>query len=69
MPQWHDPVVEEVRRVREQQAAELDYDLTALFERARRRQKQSNRKTVSFADAAPSDKRPGRHAALSGVAA
>jgi len=68
MPQWHDPVVEEVRRVREQQAAELDYDLTALFERARRCQKQSKRKTVSFADAASSDKRPERQPPLSGVA-
>ena len=51
MTQWHDPIVEEVRRIREQQAAELDYDLKAIFERARRRQKQSKRKTVSFADA------------------
>ena len=69
MTQWHDPVVEEVRRVREQQAAALDYDLRALFERARRRQKQSKRKTVSFADAASSDKRPECQAALTGVVA
>jgi hypothetical protein len=52
MTQWHDPVVEEVRRIRDQQAAELDYDLKAIFERARRRQKQSKHKTVSFAHAA-----------------
>jgi hypothetical protein len=69
MTHRHDPVVEEVRRIREEQAAELDYDLTALFERARRRQKQSRRKTVSFADAASSDRRPERQAALSGVVA
>jgi hypothetical protein len=69
MPQWHDPVVEEVRRVREQQAAELDYDLTALFERARRRQKRSKRKTVSFAGAASSNKCPECQAALTGVVA
>ena len=30
MTQWHDPVVEEVRRIRDQQAAELDYDLKAI---------------------------------------
>jgi hypothetical protein len=54
MTQWHDPVVEEVRRIREQQAAELDYDLEAIFERARRRQKQSKRKTVSFVTVATS---------------
>lgn len=52
MTQWHDPVVEEVRRIREQQAAELNYDLKAIFERARRRQKQSKHKTVSFANMA-----------------
>ena len=36
MTQWHDPVVEEVRNIREQQAAELNYDLKAIYERARR---------------------------------
>jgi hypothetical protein len=55
MTHWHDPVVEEVRRIREAQAAELDYDLKAIFERARRRQKQSQHKMVSFANAAVSD--------------
>ncbi len=58
MTQWHDPVVEEVRRIREQQAAELDYDLKAIFERARRRQKQSKHKTVSFANAATPENHP-----------
>jgi hypothetical protein len=55
MTQWHDPIVEEVRRIRDQQAAELNYDLKAIFDRARRRQKQSKRKTVSFANATTSD--------------
>jgi len=55
MTQWHDPIVEEVRHIREQQAAELNYDLKAIFERARRRQKQSKRKAVSFAGVAVSD--------------
>ena len=55
MTQWHDPVVEEVWHIREQQAAELNYDLKAIFERARRRQKQSKRKTVSFVGAAVPD--------------
>jgi hypothetical protein len=58
MTQWHDPVVEEVRRIRDQQAAELEYDLKAIFERARRRQKQSKRKMVSFATAATSHGQP-----------
>jgi hypothetical protein len=60
MTHWHDPIVEEVRRIREQQAAELDYDLKAIFERARRRQRQSKRKTVSFADAVPPENYPTR---------
>ena len=65
MTQWHDAVVEEVRRIREQQAAELDYDIKAIFERARRRQKQSKRKTVSFATAATSsDQATGAEAKL-----
>jgi hypothetical protein len=67
--QRSDPVVEELRHIREQQAAQPDYDLTALFERVRRHQRQSKRKTVSFADAASSDKRPERQAALSGAVA
>ena len=65
MTHWHDPVVEEVRRIREQQAAELDYDLKAIFERARRRQGQSKRKTVSFANAATPDNHPTRAEAKS----
>ena len=65
MTQWRDPVVEEVRCIREQQAAELDYDLKAIFERARRRQKDSKHKTVSFASAAPSENYPTRAEAQS----
>ena len=48
MTQLVDPVVEEIRRIRDEQAAELNYDLKAIFERARRRQKLSKRETASF---------------------
>ena len=65
MTQWHDPVVEEVRRIRERQAVELDYDLKAIFERARRRQGQSKRNTVSFANATTPDNHPTRAEAKS----
>jgi len=64
MTQWHDPIVEEVRRIRDQQAAELNYDLAAIFERARRRQRQSKRKTVSFANAAEADSRRAGQSAI-----
>ena len=63
MTQWHDPVVEEVRRIRDQQAAELNYDLKAMFERARRRQWQSNRRIVSFATSSVSENRQKKEAA------
>lgn len=53
MTKWHDPIVAEVRRIREQQAAELNFDLKAIFARARRRQAQENREIASFADADP----------------
>ncbi len=66
MTQWYDPIVEEVRRIRAQQAAELDYDLKAIFERARRRQKQSRRKIVSFVKAATFDNQPARAEAKTG---
>ncbi len=69
MIQWHDPVVAEVRRIRELQAAELNYDLKSIFERARRRQQQSKHKTVSFADAASSDQHQEKGAVLSGPVA
>jgi hypothetical protein len=57
MTKWHDPIVEEVRRIRDQQAAELNYDLAAIFEQARRRQRRSKRKTVSLANAVESESR------------
>ncbi len=43
-----DPIVAEVRRVRDTLAAKFGYDLTAILRDARRRQKQSKRKVVSF---------------------
>ena len=49
--QLHDPIVDEVRRIRDQQAAEENYDLNAIFERARRRQRQSKRQIASFSTA------------------
>ena len=58
MTQWVDPIVAEVRHIREQQAAELDYDLKAIFDRARRRQRQSKHKTVSFANVARAENPP-----------
>ena len=44
-----DKIVEQVRQVREQQAAKLNFDLKAILADARRRQKDSGHRIVSFA--------------------
>lgn len=45
---WKDEIVEEVRRIREANAAKFNHDLKAIYEDALKRQKASERKTVSF---------------------
>jgi len=44
-----DPIVEEVRRYREQYAAQFGYDLRAIAEDVKKRERQSGRKVVSYA--------------------
>ena len=44
-----DEIVEQVRQVREQQAAKLNFDLKAILADARKRQKDSGRRIVSLA--------------------
>jgi len=46
---WLDPIVEEVRRIREAHAAKFDYDLDRIFEDLKRSEKESGREIVSFA--------------------
>lgn len=43
-----DPIVEEVRRVREQHAAKYRYDLDAICKALKQEERQSGRKTVSL---------------------
>ncbi len=43
-----DPIVEEVRRVREEQAARYAFDVKAILAAAKKRQRQSGHKVVSF---------------------
>src|SRR5258708_1879808 len=43
-----DPIVEEVRRAREQHAAKFQFDLKKIIAGARRRERASGRKVVSF---------------------
>jgi ribosomal protein L14 len=46
-----DQIICEVRQARERQAAKFGYDLKAIVADARKRQKRSGRKVVSFARA------------------
>jgi len=43
---WSDPIVEEVRRVRDAYAARFNYDLRAIFKDLKEQEKQSGRKVV-----------------------
>jgi len=45
---WKDPIVEDVRRVRQENAARLNYDIKAIVEDARKRQRLSKHAVVSF---------------------
>jgi hypothetical protein len=46
---WQDPIVAEVRQVREAHAARFDYDLQAIYRALKEQEDQSQREKVSFA--------------------
>jgi hypothetical protein len=54
----NDPIVDEVRRIRDEHAARFNYDLWAIFRDIKEQERRSGLKFVSFADeervAAPS---------------
>jgi hypothetical protein len=54
---WQDPVVKEVREIREKYAANLGHDLEAIYEDIRIRQAKSGRKLVSLPPRKPESKR------------
>ena len=45
-----DPIVDEVRRIRDAHAAKFNYDPDAIFQDIKEQEKRSGRKYVSFAD-------------------
>ena len=45
---FHDPIVEEVRAIREQLAAQFNYDIRNIVEDAQKRQATSKSRIVSF---------------------
>jgi hypothetical protein len=45
---WKDPIVEEVRRIREEHAARFGYDLKAIYEDLKEAESRSGRRLVSL---------------------
>lgn len=52
---WRDPIVEEIRQLRQQYAAQFDHDLSAICRDLRERQKKSSRKVVTLPPRPPQD--------------
>ncbi|MBI1745290.1 MAG: hypothetical protein HYR55_01730 [Acidobacteria bacterium] len=50
---WKDTIVEETRKVREEYAAQFDYDLEAVYQDLKEKEKQSEREVVSLAPKPP----------------
>jgi hypothetical protein len=44
---WEDPIVAEIRRIREEYAARFNYDLWAMYEDLKEQERKSGRKFVS----------------------
>jgi hypothetical protein len=45
---WEDPIVEEVRQVREAHAAQFSYDLLAIYHDLKEQEKHSRKQFVSY---------------------
>jgi hypothetical protein len=45
---WKDPIVEEVREIREAHAKKFNYDLKAIYQDVKMREKASGRKFVTL---------------------
>jgi hypothetical protein len=52
---WKDPIVEEVRKIRQQHAKRFNYDLRAIVDDLRKLQEQSGRTYVRFEPRRPSE--------------
>ena len=45
---WKEPIVEEVRKIRDVHARKFNYDLQAIFEDLKKQEKASGKQFVSF---------------------
>jgi hypothetical protein len=52
---WKDPIVEEVRKIRQRHAERFNYDLRAIVDDLCEQQEQSGRKYVRFEPRRPSE--------------
>ena len=50
---WEDPIVKETRKLRKLYAEKFNYDPDAIFKDIRNRQKESERKCISFPSRKP----------------
>jgi hypothetical protein len=57
---WHDPIVEEVRKVRDEYARRFNYDLAAIVREVQARQNASDEKVVDRSIGPRSRSRPFR---------
>ena len=63
---FHDPIVEEVRAIREQLAAQFNFDIRKIIEDAQKRQATSKSRIVSFQTSNESLQPTGPAGAVSG---
>ena len=52
---WRDPIVEEIRQLRQQYASQFHHDLAAICRDLRERQRKSSRKIVTFPPRPPQE--------------
>ncbi len=52
---WKDPIVEEIRKFREQYASQHNHDVDAIFEDMKRREAESGEKLVSYPPRRPTE--------------
>ena len=50
---WSDPIVDEVRRARDEYAARFNYDLRAIYRDLKEQEIRSGRRVVSYAEDSP----------------
>lgn len=63
---WSDPIVDEVRRVRDAYSARFNYDLRAIYRDLKEQEKRSGREIVSYAQepASPAPNGPAHAASI-----